>query len=89
EIGYEVLTVRATDGDAPVNGNILYRIINSNGSNDVFEIDSRSGVIRTKGLVDREEVEAYMLLVEANDQGRDPEPRSATATVYIVVEDDN
>ncbi|KAM7006039.1 cadherin EGF LAG seven-pass G-type receptor 2 isoform 2-T2 [Tautogolabrus adspersus] len=89
EIGYEVLTVRATDGDAPVNGNILYRIINSNGSNDVFEIDSRSGVIRTKGLVDREEVEAYMLLVVANDQGRDPGPRSATATVYIVVEDDN
>ncbi|KAM9860155.1 cadherin EGF LAG seven-pass G-type receptor 2 [Aulostomus maculatus] len=89
EIGYEVLTVRATDGDAPVNGNILYHILNSNGSNDVFEIDSRSGVIRTKGLVDREEVEAYMLLVEANDQGRDPGPRSATATVYIVVEDDN
>ncbi len=89
EIGYEVLTVRATDGDAPVNGNILYRIINSNGSNDVFEIDSRSGVIRTKGLVDREEVEAYMLLVEANDQGRVPGPRSATATVHIVVEDDN
>ncbi|XP_061583050.1 cadherin EGF LAG seven-pass G-type receptor 2 isoform X2 [Cololabis saira] len=89
EIGYEVLTVRATDGDAPVNGNILYHILNNNGSNDVFEIDSRSGVIRTKGLVDRERVEAYMLLVEANDQGRDPGPRSATATVHIVVEDDN
>ncbi|XP_061788733.2 cadherin EGF LAG seven-pass G-type receptor 2 isoform X3 [Nerophis lumbriciformis] len=89
EISYEVLTVRATDGDAPVNGNILYHILNSNGSNDVFEIDSRSGVIRTKGLVDREAVEAYTLLVEANDQGRDPGPRSATATVYIVVEDDN
>ncbi|XP_047439870.1 cadherin EGF LAG seven-pass G-type receptor 2 isoform X3 [Mugil cephalus] len=89
EIGYEVLTVRATDGDAPVNGNILYHVLNSNGSNDVFEIDSRSGVIRTKGLVDREEVESYMLLVEANDQGRDPGPRSATATVHIVVEDDN
>ncbi|XP_029287123.1 cadherin EGF LAG seven-pass G-type receptor 2 isoform X1 [Cottoperca gobio] len=89
EIGYEVLTVRATDGDAPVNGNILYRIINNNGSNEVFEIDSRSGVIRTKGTVDREEVETYMLLVEANDQGRDPGPRSATATVNIVVEDDN
>ncbi|XP_008408015.1 cadherin EGF LAG seven-pass G-type receptor 2 isoform X5 [Poecilia reticulata] len=89
EIGYEVLTVRATDGDAPVNGNILYNILNSNGSNEVFEIDSRSGVIRTKGLVDREEVESYMLLVEANDQGRDPGPRSATASVYIVVEDDN
>ncbi|XP_024124833.1 cadherin EGF LAG seven-pass G-type receptor 2 [Oryzias melastigma] len=89
EIGYEVLTVRATDGDAPANGNILYHILNSNGSNDVFEIDSRSGVIRTKGLVDREELETFFLLVEANDQGRDPGPRSATATVHIVVEDDN
>ncbi|XP_036387094.1 cadherin EGF LAG seven-pass G-type receptor 2 [Megalops cyprinoides] len=89
EIGYEVLTVRATDGDAPINGNIVYHVLNSNGSNDVFEIDSRSGVIRTKGPVDREEVEAYMLLVEANDQGRDPGPRSSTATVYITVEDDN
>ncbi|KAM6981263.1 cadherin EGF LAG seven-pass G-type receptor 2 [Aplochiton taeniatus] len=89
EIGYEVLTVRATDGDAPANGNILYHVLNNNGSNNVFEIDPRSGVIRTKGPVDREQVEAYMLLVEANDQGRDPGPRSATATVHIVVEDDN
>lgn len=89
EISYEVLTVRATDGDAPVNGNILYSILNGNGSDDVFEIDSRSGVIRTRGPVDRETVESYVLLVEANDQGRDPGPRSATATVHIVVEDDN
>uniref|UniRef100_A0A672MRU0 Cadherin, EGF LAG seven-pass G-type receptor 2 n=1 Tax=Sinocyclocheilus grahami TaxID=75366 RepID=A0A672MRU0_SINGR len=90
EIGYEVLTVRATDGDAPVNGNILYHLLNNNnGTNDVFEIDSRSGVIRTRGLVDRETVESYVLLVEANDQGRDPGPRSATATVHIIVEDDN
>ncbi|KAJ8260235.1 hypothetical protein GJAV_G00178630 [Gymnothorax javanicus] len=89
EIGYEVLTVRATDGDAPANGNIIYHVLNSNGSNDVFEIDARSGVIRTKGTVDRELVESYLLLVEANDQGRDPGPRSSTATVYISVEDDN
>uniref|UniRef100_A0A8C9W1B0 Cadherin EGF LAG seven-pass G-type receptor 2 n=1 Tax=Scleropages formosus TaxID=113540 RepID=A0A8C9W1B0_SCLFO len=89
EIGYEVLTVRATDGDAPANGNILYRILNGDGPNEVFEIDPRSGVIRTKGPVDREEVESYALLVEANDQGRDPGPRSSTATVHISVEDDN
>ncbi|XP_028652386.2 cadherin EGF LAG seven-pass G-type receptor 2 isoform X2 [Erpetoichthys calabaricus] len=89
EIGYEVLTVRATDGDAPANANILYRILNNNGTNVVFEIDSRSGVIRTKGLVDRETVDSYQLVVEANDQGRDPGPRSSTATVSIMVEDDN
>uniref|UniRef100_A0A1A8GL00 Cadherin EGF LAG seven-pass G-type receptor 2 n=1 Tax=Nothobranchius korthausae TaxID=1143690 RepID=A0A1A8GL00_9TELE len=60
EIGYEVLTVRATDGDAPANGNILYHILNSNGSNDAFEIDSRSGVIRTK-------VHIHVTILDVND----------------------
>uniref|UniRef100_K7FSG0 Cadherin EGF LAG seven-pass G-type receptor 2 n=1 Tax=Pelodiscus sinensis TaxID=13735 RepID=K7FSG0_PELSI len=89
EIGYEVLTVRATDGDASANANILYRLLNGDGANEAFEIDPRSGVIRTKGLVDREAVESYQLLVEASDQGKDPGPRSTTATVHIAVEDDN
>ncbi|XP_053103347.1 cadherin EGF LAG seven-pass G-type receptor 2 isoform X2 [Hemicordylus capensis] len=89
EVGYEVLTVRATDGDASPNANILYRILNGKGANKIFEIDPKSGVIRTNGLVDREAVESYQLIVEANDQGRDPGPRSTTATIHITVEDDN
>uniref|UniRef100_A0A8C3EH97 Cadherin EGF LAG seven-pass G-type receptor 2 n=1 Tax=Corvus moneduloides TaxID=1196302 RepID=A0A8C3EH97_CORMO len=89
EVGYEVLTVRATDGDSGPNANILYRLLNAGDANEVFEIDSRSGVIRTRGPVDREAVDAFELLVEATDQGQDPGPRSATATVRITVEDDN
>ncbi|MFT7804338.1 cadherin EGF LAG seven-pass G-type receptor 2 [Arapaima gigas] len=89
EVGYEVLTVRATDGDASPNANIVYGILDGSGSDGVFEIDPRSGVIRTTGPVDREEVDSYTLLVEASDQGRDPGPRSSTATVRISVEDDN
>ncbi|XP_064354330.1 cadherin EGF LAG seven-pass G-type receptor 2 [Dromaius novaehollandiae] len=89
EVGYEVLTVRATDGDAGANADLLYRLLNAGGPNEVFEIDPRSGVIRTRGPVDREAVEAYELLVEAADQGQEPGPRSATATVRIAVEDDN
>lgn len=91
EVGYEVLTVRATDGDAPPNANILYRLLEGPGGSpsEVFEIDPRSGVIRTRGPVDREEVESYQLTVEASDQGRDPGPRSTTATVFLSVEDDN
>ncbi|CAM9875358.1 unnamed protein product [Bubo scandiacus] len=54
EVGYEVLTVRATDGDAGPNANVLYRLLNAGGANEVFEIDPRSGVIRTRGPVDRE-----------------------------------
>ncbi|XP_019328267.1 PREDICTED: LOW QUALITY PROTEIN: cadherin EGF LAG seven-pass G-type receptor 2, partial [Aptenodytes forsteri] len=89
EVGYEVLTVRATDGDAGPNANVLYRLLNAGGANEVFEIDPRSGVIRTRGPADRQPVAAFELLVEATDQGQEPGPRSATATVRIAVEDDN
>uniref|UniRef100_A0A8B9N506 Cadherin domain-containing protein n=1 Tax=Accipiter nisus TaxID=211598 RepID=A0A8B9N506_9AVES len=34
-------------------------------------------------------VSEYHLVVEANDQGKDPGPRSATAMVHITVEDEN
>uniref|UniRef100_A0A8C2YUI9 Cadherin EGF LAG seven-pass G-type receptor 1 n=1 Tax=Chinchilla lanigera TaxID=34839 RepID=A0A8C2YUI9_CHILA len=87
EVGYEVLTIRATDGDAPSNANMRYRLLE--GAGGVFEIDARSGVVRTRAEVDREEAAEYQLLVEANDQGRNPGPLSATATVHIVVEDEN
>uniref|UniRef100_A0A8C5MSH5 Cadherin EGF LAG seven-pass G-type receptor 1 n=1 Tax=Leptobrachium leishanense TaxID=445787 RepID=A0A8C5MSH5_9ANUR len=89
EVGYEVLTIRATDGDAPSNANMLYRLLNGDGPNSAFEIDARSGVVRTRAQVDREAVTDYQLIVEANDQGKDPGPKSATATVYIYVEDEN
>uniref|UniRef100_A0A8C6HNE7 Cadherin, EGF LAG seven-pass G-type receptor 1 n=1 Tax=Mus spicilegus TaxID=10103 RepID=A0A8C6HNE7_MUSSI len=87
EVGYEVLTIRATDGDAPSNANMRYRLLE--GAGGVFEIDARSGVVRTRAVVDREEAAEYQLLVEANDQGRNPGPLSASATVHIVVEDEN
>ncbi|MEE6481192.1 hypothetical protein FKM82_012777 [Ascaphus truei] len=89
EVGYEVMTIRATDGDAPSNANLLYRLINGDDVNEVFEIDPRSGVVRTRAQVDREAVTDYLLIVEANDQGKDPGPKSATATVYIYIEDEN
>ncbi|XP_036157857.1 cadherin EGF LAG seven-pass G-type receptor 1 isoform X1 [Myotis myotis] len=87
EVGYEVLTIRATDGDAPSNADMRYRLLE--GARGVFEIDARSGVVRTRAAVDREEEAEYQLLVEANDQGRSPGPLSATATVHITVEDEN
>ncbi|XP_063309266.1 cadherin EGF LAG seven-pass G-type receptor 2 isoform X2 [Pelobates fuscus] len=87
EVGYEVMTVRATDGDSVINANIAYRLVS--GAGEAFEIDHRSGVIRTRGPVDRESVAFYELLIEADDQGREPGPRSSTATVHISVEDEN
>ncbi len=89
EVGYEVITVRATDGDAPSNANMIYKLVNGEGVNSGFEIDSRNGLVKIRVRPDRETMAQYLLIVEANDQGRDPGPRSATATVHITIEDEN
>ncbi|CDQ71804.1 unnamed protein product [Oncorhynchus mykiss] len=89
EIGFEVLTIRATDGDAPSNANMIYKIVNEGADNAGFEIDPRNGLVKIRVRPDRETLTQYQLIVEANDQGKDPGPRSATATVYISVEDEN
>ncbi|XP_057179691.1 cadherin EGF LAG seven-pass G-type receptor 1 isoform X2 [Triplophysa rosa] len=89
EIGFEVITVRATDGDAPSNANMIYKIVNGEGVNSGFEIDSRNGLVKIRLRPDRETMDQYQLIVETNDQGKDPGPRSATATVHITVEDEN
>lgn len=89
EVGFEVMTIRATDGDASSNANMIYKIVNGEGVNSVFEIDPRNGLVRIRERPDRETRAQYQLIVEANDQGKDPGPRSATATVHISVEDEN
>ncbi|TNN70480.1 Cadherin EGF LAG seven-pass G-type receptor 1 [Liparis tanakae] len=89
ETGFEVMTIRATDGDAPSNANMIYKIVNGDGVNSLFEIDPRNGLVRIRERPDRETRAKYQLIVEANDQGKDPGPRSATATVKITVEDEN
>ncbi|XP_048462262.1 cadherin EGF LAG seven-pass G-type receptor 3 [Rhincodon typus] len=89
EEGYPILQLRATDIDSPSNANIRYRFMNQQATHAVFEIDARSGLITTRGSVDRETMEKYSLIVEANDQGKDPGPKSATVKVYITVLDEN
>ncbi|GAA6101335.1 cadherin EGF LAG seven-pass G-type receptor 1 [Tachysurus ichikawai] len=89
EVGFEVMTIRATDGDAQSNANMIYKIVNEAKVNKVFEIDPRNGLVKTRIRPDREVRSYYQLIVEANDQGRDPGPCSSTATVHITVEDEN
>uniref|UniRef100_A0A672KAI9 Cadherin EGF LAG seven-pass G-type receptor 1-like n=1 Tax=Sinocyclocheilus grahami TaxID=75366 RepID=A0A672KAI9_SINGR len=48
EVGFEVITVRATDGDAPSNADMVYKIVNGQGVNSGFEIDSRNGLVKIR-----------------------------------------
>ncbi|KAK7884626.1 hypothetical protein WMY93_027749 [Mugilogobius chulae] len=91
EEGYPILQLRATDKDSPANANIRYRFVGESAAmaRAAFEIDSRSGLITTRGAVDRETSEHYTLEVEASDQGKEPSPRSSTVKVHISVLDEN
>uniref|UniRef100_A0A3Q2XYG8 Cadherin EGF LAG seven-pass G-type receptor 3 n=1 Tax=Hippocampus comes TaxID=109280 RepID=A0A3Q2XYG8_HIPCM len=91
EEGYPILQLRATDLDSPSNANIRYRFVGDSATNGrgAFEIDPRSGLITTRGVVDRETNEHYTLQVEASDQGKEPGARSATVQVFITVLDEN
>ncbi|XP_051777196.1 cadherin EGF LAG seven-pass G-type receptor 3 isoform X2 [Erpetoichthys calabaricus] len=91
EEGYPILQLRATDSDAPANANIRYRFVSdaSVPGRSIFDIDPRSGLITTRGPVDREKMERYALVVEASDQGKEPGARSASVKVFITVLDEN
>ncbi|XP_034027332.1 cadherin EGF LAG seven-pass G-type receptor 3 [Thalassophryne amazonica] len=91
EEGYPILQLRATDLDSPSNANIRYRFVGESAviARAAFEVDPRSGLITTRGAVDRETNEQYTLQVEASDQGKEPGPRSATVKVFITVLDEN
>ena len=64
----EVLDVDATDEDAGNNGEIEYKFLGGN-VNNAFTIDSDSGVISTRGALDRETISRYTLTVQASDKG--------------------
>uniref|UniRef100_A0A3B3ZF42 Uncharacterized protein n=1 Tax=Periophthalmus magnuspinnatus TaxID=409849 RepID=A0A3B3ZF42_9GOBI len=91
EEGYPILQLRATDMDSPANANIRYRFVGESAAmaRAAFEIDPRSGLITTRGSVDRETSEHYTLEVEASDQGKEPSPHTSTVKVYISVLDEN
>lgn len=65
--------VKAVDPDTGSNGNVTYSLIKSNDlSNDKFEIEPRTGVMRTSDVFDREAqlgVTDFGVTVKAEDQG--------------------
>ncbi|XP_037874856.1 protocadherin-like wing polarity protein stan [Bombyx mori] len=89
-IGYSIVRVQAYDADEGVNAELTYTMTDKDYTGNVdlpITIDPRSGWVYTSGQLDRETQAKYQLLVTATDGG-DP-PRSATATVVVVIQDVN
>ncbi|CAG9761162.1 unnamed protein product [Ceutorhynchus assimilis] len=97
-VGTTVITLKATDQDIGKNAEVEYYIDSINGGgtsteeedNQAFKIDAKTGVITTRGLLDRETTEVYTLIVGASDLANpQASRRSSSATVVISISDDN
>ncbi|KAJ8022289.1 Cadherin-23 [Holothuria leucospilota] len=86
EVGEEVLTVTAQDGDRGVfpPHEIQYEMDSTN-----FEIDPSSGVITVSQALDRESTSSYILTVFATElnTSQPEEEKTSSTQVFITVED--
>ncbi|MFT7803874.1 protocadherin-16-like [Arapaima gigas] len=84
----ELFTLRATDQDTGVSGELEYRITAGDPNGD-FHLDSRSGVLATSRSLDQESKSSYVLTVVAQDHGTPSLTGTATVEVTILDVNDN
>lgn len=84
--GTTLATFRATDADQGGKSQVSYSIDRSSDKKRQFTID-RSGVVKIQRMLDREETPRHQVKILATDDGTPP--RTATATLTVVVSDIN
>ncbi|XP_045494732.1 cadherin-related tumor suppressor [Colias croceus] len=84
--GTIILNPKAIDKDIGNNAKIRYSLLGD--KSERFIINPVTGIITTNETLDREEWETYYLIVMAQDSST-TDPRTATANVTIVVDDEN
>ena len=87
-IGSPIIRIRATDEDYEDNGRVSY-YLNGGGIDNLFRIDSATGVLSLKSSLDREKKSQHVINVVARDNAVPSERLSTNATVIISIEDDN
>ncbi|XP_067623757.1 LOW QUALITY PROTEIN: cadherin-related tumor suppressor-like [Eurosta solidaginis] len=84
-----IAMLTAADHDQGTNGSVTYTLASSVQRKypQQFALDALTGQLTTRSALDRETIANYEIFVIARDQGAPPQ--SATATVYLSVEDVN
>ncbi|XP_048399392.1 protocadherin alpha-C2-like isoform X6 [Stegostoma tigrinum] len=88
-IGTAVIRLKASDPDESTNAEIVYSLSDLTPSTfrELFEMDSQTGEIIVKGIIDFEEAETYEIIAEAKDKG--PFALPVHCTVLIDIKDVN
>lgn len=84
--GTVILSPKASDKDVGNNAKIRYSLLGEKAER--FIIDSGTGIISTNMSLDREETDAYYLILMAQDSAT-TDPKTATANLTIIIEDEN
>ncbi|XP_068570857.1 protocadherin alpha-8-like isoform X14 [Cebidichthys violaceus] len=90
-VGTTVTRVNAIDPDEGTNGEIEYSLSRtlSRKVYEIFELDSLTGEIKLKGVMDFEESEIYKLDIQASDKGTPPLTSRCKVIVKIKDVNDN
>ncbi|XP_065325984.1 protocadherin alpha-8-like isoform X26 [Pelmatolapia mariae] len=90
-LGTIVVQVNATDLDDGPNGEIVYSFSNSMNQNilNLFDINSMTGEITVKNVIDYEERDKYEIEIQASDKGLAPLTTEKSVIIKIVDVNDN
>ena len=88
-VGFEIGRVSANDADSDKNNRIEYAMLPSKSA-EMFTVDTQTGMVRTKAVLDREDPgqALYHVIVLATNVGVTP-PLSGSAMITIKVDDTN
>ena len=87
--GTSVSQVSAIDRDSAPFSEFVYSLDHLSKGSDAFRIDSLTGKITTKKVLDREQQSSYHIVAIATDRGDPPLSSSASIIVYIGDTNDN
>ena len=87
-VGFNVSTIKATDQDSGIRGEVYYNITGGNEEGK-FEIDMNSGLVQTTALLDREITASYALVVTAYDGSLPPRRRYTNGQLTVTITDVN
>lgn len=85
-IGTEILQIIATDEDAGSSGTVEYSLqadVDQRSLN-LFDIDSDTGLVSTKGRIDRESISLHQFTVQARDKGSPPNMAQVSLTITVL-----
>ena len=87
-LGSEVINIIAKDSDDGSNGQVIFKILENTEKNTAaFAIDETTGKIVLQSQLDRETVDEYEIVIEAQDLGTPA--LTSTCLVHVKVQDEN